>query len=167
MTDLTIRTAQPDDAAAIIAIFNPIIESGKYTVFDTPFTVAEERAYIENQTARDIFHVAERISDGVLAGFQSMSPYPSVGSAMAHVGMIGTFVDPAFQRQGVARQLFAKTFEVACQTGYEKLFTFVRADNPAALATYMSQGFCIVGTAQKQTKIRGAYVDEVIIERFL
>ena len=74
---------------------------------------------------------------------------------------------PAFNGQGVARQLFAKTFDVARQKGYEKLFTFVRADNPAALATYMSQGFRIVGTAQKQTKMRGEYIDEVIIERFL
>ena len=44
---------------------------------------------------------------------------------------------------------------------------FVRADNPTALATYMSQGFRVVGTAQKQTKIGGGYIDEVIIERFL
>ena len=100
MSDFTIRAARPRDALAIITIWNPIIESGKYTAFDTPFTEKQERAYIENQTERDIFHVAERESDGVIAGFQSMSPYPSVGQSMAHVGVIGTFVDPSFQRAG-------------------------------------------------------------------
>ena len=143
-----------------------MIESGRYTAFTAPFTEEQARAYIAHQTARDIFHVAERMEDGVIAGFQSMSPYPGLDS-MAHVGVIGTFVAPSFQRQGVARQLFAETFAVARTKGYEKIFTFVRADNPGALAAYQSQGFQIVGTAQKQTKIHGNYIDEIVIERLL
>jgi len=63
--------------------------------------------------------------------------------------------------------LFASTFEAARGKGYEKILTYVRADNPAALATYLGQGFRIVGTAQKQAKVRGRYVDEIIIERLL
>jgi len=51
--------------------------------------------------------------------------------------------------------------------GYEKIFTYVRADNPAGLVAYLHQGFRIVGTAQRQAKIRGQYVDEIIIERML
>jgi len=50
---------------------------------------------------------------------------------------------------------------------YEKLFTFIRADNVAALATYLNQGFHIVGTAKRQAKSNGMYVDEIVIERFL
>lgn len=46
--DFLIREALPDDAEAIVSIFNPIIEAGIYTVFDTPFTVEAERAYILN-----------------------------------------------------------------------------------------------------------------------
>ncbi|MEZ4619183.1 MAG: GNAT family N-acetyltransferase [Caldilineaceae bacterium] len=107
MSDFIIRAAIPDDAAAIIAFWNPMIESGKYTAFDTPFTEEQERTYIANQTVRDIFHVAERASDGAVVGFQSMSPYPGLAS-MAHVGVIGTFVASAFQRQGIARQLWRR-----------------------------------------------------------
>jgi RimJ/RimL family protein N-acetyltransferase len=51
--------------------------------------------------------------------------------------------------------------------GYEKIFTFVRADNLAALVTYLKQDFSIVGTARRQAKLNGTYVDEIIIERFL
>jgi L-amino acid N-acyltransferase YncA len=43
----------------------------------------------------------------------------------------------------------------------------VRADNPAGLLTYIQHGFHVVGTAQRQAKIRGQYVDEDIIERLL
>ncbi|TNZ56082.1 hypothetical protein CGK45_22250 [Vibrio parahaemolyticus] len=65
------------------------------------------------------------------------------------------------------KELFNSTFEVAKQKGYEKLFAYVRSDNERALAAYLKQGFEIVGTAKKHAKVRGEYVDEVLIEKFL
>lgn len=165
--ELLIRVARPDDAEGIVAVFNPIIESGLYTTFDTPFTVEDERAYILSLTHRDIFHVAVRLPEQTIVGFQSMSPLPGHLQAFAHVGVLGTFVDLACRRQGIARRLFAATFAVAKAKGYDKLFTYVRADNPAALAAYQSQGFRIVGTARRHAKVRGEYIDEVVIERLL
>ena len=164
---LIVRPAQPEDAAAIVAIFNPIIESGKYTAFDTPFTVEAEREYIANFPARGVFHVAVRQDDQKIVGFQSMEPFATYTRAFDHVGVVGTYVDLAERRQGIAGQLFAATFEAARQKGYEKLFTFIRADNPAALATYQQQGFQIIGTAHRQAKINRSYVDEIMVERFL
>lgn len=165
--DLLIRPAQPEDAAAIVAIFNPIIESGKYTVFDTPFTIEAERDYIANFPARGIFHVAIRQDAQKIVGFQSMEPFATYTHAFDHVGIVGTYVDLAERGQGIAGQLFAATFEAARRKGYEKIFTFIRADNPAALATYQRQGFQLLGTAQRQAKINGIYVDELMVEKFL
>jgi L-amino acid N-acyltransferase YncA len=164
---LLIRPAHPEDAAAIVAIFNPIIESGKYTVFDTPFTAEAEREYITNFPARGIFHLAVRQADNKIVGFQSLEPFATYTRAFDHVGVIGTYVDLTERRQGIAGQLFAATFEAARQKSYEKLFTFIRADNPAALATYQRQGFQIIGTARRQAKINGNYVDELMVEKFL
>ena len=165
--DLLIRDAQPDDAEAIVAVFNPIIEAGLYTAFDAPFTAKVERAYISKLPPRGIFHVAVRHKDQQIVGFQSMEPFSSYTKAFDHVGVLGTFVDLTCRRQGIATRLFEHTFAVARQKGYEKIFTFVRADNLAALAVYRKQGFRVVGAAQKQAKINGAYIDEIIIERFL
>ena len=67
----------------------------------------------------------------------------------------------------MSKQLFKSTFEVAKQKGYEKLFAYVRSDNERALSAYLKQGFEIVGTAKKHAKVRGKYVDEVLIEKFL
>ena len=47
------------------------------------------------------------------------------------------------------------------------IFTFVSADNPAALAAYLDQGFTVVGTATRHAKIDGRYIDEVMIEKAL
>lgn len=165
--DFLVRTAQPDDAEAIVAIFNPIIEAGLYTAFDTPFTVEAERAYILNLPQRAIFLVAEHREDRRIVGFQSMEPFATYTRAFDHVGVLGTFVDLSQRRQGVASALFKATFETARAKGYEKIFTFIRADNSAALAAYLRQGFRIVGTAQRQAKIRGRYIDEMIVEKLL
>jgi L-amino acid N-acyltransferase YncA len=162
-----IREARPDDAEGIVSVLNPIIEAGVYTAFDTSLTAEAEREYILNFPQRGVFHVAARCQDQKVIGFQSMEPFATYTHAFDHVGVIGTYVSLSYRRKGVGRCLFEATFEVARRKGYEKIFTFVRADNLAALATYLKHDFYIVGTAQNQAKFNGKYVDEIIIERFL
>lgn len=165
--DIHIRNVRVDDAEAVVKIFNPIIEAGLYTVFDTPFTVEAEREYIENLRPRSIFHVAVEQGSQQIMGFQSMDPFADYTRAFEHVGVLGTFVDLNQRRRGIAKALFEATFAAAKEKGYEKLFTYIRADNSAALATYMRHEFRVVGTAHNQAKINGAYIDELIVERFL
>ena len=165
MTDLLIRDVVAADAEAILVILNPIIETRAYTVFDAPFTLDAERDYILKFPARGIWKVAVGRSDGRVVGFQVMEPFGSYTRAFDHVGTLGTYVDREYRRRGIAKALFAATFEAARQKGYEKIFTLVRADNPAALATYRSHGFEVIGTARRHTKIDGRYVDEILIEK--
>ena len=40
-------------------------------------------------------------------------------------------------------------------------------DNPAALQTYLRQGFVVVGMAKRQLRLDGAYIDEILIEKWL
>jgi L-amino acid N-acyltransferase YncA len=164
---LDIRDAKPDDAEAIAGILNPIIAARVYTAFDTPVTIEIEREYIGRFPPRGVFHVAVSRADNRIIGFQSMEPFASYTHAFDHVGVLGTYVDLDCRRRGIASQLFQATFRAALQKGYEKIFTFVRADNAAALQTYLRQGFRTVGIAYRQAKFGSEYVDEVIIERLL
>ena len=47
----------------------------------------------------------------------------------------------------------------------EELFAFVRADNVGGLAFYKRIGFEVIGIAKRHAKIKGRYIDEVMIER--
>jgi L-amino acid N-acyltransferase YncA len=162
-----IREATPADAEAIVGILNPIIEARLYTAFDTPFSVDAERDYIRQLSARALLHVAVTPADHRIGGFQIMEPFATYTHAFDHVGTLGTYVDLAHRRQGIATRLFAATFAAAPGKGYEKIFTFVRADNPAALQTYLRQGFEVVGTARRHARIDGRYIDELMIEKDL
>jgi L-amino acid N-acyltransferase YncA len=163
---IEIRNARPEDAEAIVAILNPIIAARVYTAFDTPFTADAEREFLRTFPARGIFHVAVAPAERVI-GFQSLAPFADYTHAFDHVGVLGTFVDLQCRRQGVATRLFDATFQAALKKGYEKIFAFVRADNDAAQQTYLSQGFQVIGTARRQAKIDGRYVDEILIEKML
>jgi L-amino acid N-acyltransferase YncA len=162
---LEIRDVRIEDADGVVAILNPIIAARCYTALDTPVTIEHERDFIRTFPARGIFLVAVDTASNRIAGLQTVSPFADFTHAFDHVGVIGTFVDLALRRQGIATRLFAATFEAARREGYEKFFTYVRADNEAAIKTYMLQGFRIVGSAERQAKIDGRYIDEVIIEK--
>jgi L-amino acid N-acyltransferase YncA len=165
--DLLIREVQLDDAQAIARILNSIIEAGAYTVFDTPLTVEAEWEYLANFPQCGVFYMAELRQDQRVIGFQSMEPFATYTRAFDHVAVPGTYVDLAYRGQGVGTRLSEVTFEAARRKGYEKLFTYVRADNLESLAFYLKLGFRIVGTAQMQARFGQKYVDEVIIEKFL
>lgn len=165
--DLWVREVEPGDAEAIAGILNPIIEAGLYTVLDTPLTVEAEREYIVNFPQRGVFHVAENREDGRVVGLQSVEPYATYTHAFDHVAVMGTFVRLSERRQGIGLRLSEVTFEAARQKGFEKVFTFVRADNWASLAFHLRLGFRIIGTARAQAKCGGNYVDEILIETFL
>ncbi|MGB1252588.1 MAG: GNAT family N-acetyltransferase [Candidatus Promineifilaceae bacterium] len=166
MSHIIIRPVTPDDAAGIVAFWNPIILEGKYTVFTEPFSAEAERTYIESMSDRDMLHVAIDAETNTIVGFQTMSPYSPL-PAMRHVSTIGTYIDPSYQRQGIAKKLFAVSFAAAIARGFRKLSTFVRGDNPRALLVYQKQGFTIVGTAKNHALINGQYVDEIMIEKQL
>lgn len=163
--NIDIREACVDDAEQMVGILNPIIEAGTYSALDTPITVDEQRAFIRSFPARGVFHVAV-LNDRVV-GLQNLDPFATYTHAFDHVGVMGTYVDLRCRRQGIARHLFAATFAAAVRKGYEKVFTYVRADNTAALQAYLAHGFTVIGTAKSQARIGGRYVDEVLIEKFL
>ena len=160
-----VRPAVVEDADAIVNILNPIIDAGVYTAFDTPLTADAERRYISTLPARGIFHVA--VTGGRLVGFQSMEPFATYTRAHDHVGVLGTYVDPACRRQGVGGALFEATFEAARRKHYGKLFTYILAHNDAALRAYTKHGFSVVGTARRHARIGNRYVDAIVVERQL
>lgn len=165
--ELSVRDVEPADAAGLVRVLNPVIEARCYTALDTPVSVDVERDYVIDFPERGIWKVAVREPDHTIVGFQVLEPYATWTRAFDHVGTLGTYVDLDLRRQGIARRMFAETLAAARDKGYEKIFTYVRADNPAALQTYLGQGFVVVGNAKRQAKIDGQYIDEILIEKWL
>lgn len=164
---LMVRDVEKADAQGIINILNPIIGAGLYTILDTTFSLEEEVRFIQDFPERGVFNVAVNSDGSTIIGFQNVEPFATYTHAFDHVGIIGTYVDSSYRRKGIASSLFSSTFELARSKGYEKLFAYVRDDNKDALATYLKQGFEVIGIAKKHAKIHGKYINEVLIEKWL
>jgi L-amino acid N-acyltransferase YncA len=164
---IDIRDVRVEDAEAIAAILNPIIAARCFTSLDMTVTVEDEREFIRTFPSRGAFLAAVDTDLDRIVGFQDVSPFADFTHAFDHVGIIGTYVDLNRRRQGIASRLFSATFTAARAKGYEKLFSYVRADNEAGLTAYLRQGFRIVGTAERHARIDGVYIDAIMIERQL
>ena len=162
---MIIREAEPLYAGEVIEILNQIIKAGIYSSLDTTFSLEEERNFILNFPKRGIFHLAEK--EGEIVGFQTVEPFATYTHAHDHVGVIGTMVKLSETRQGIGKTLFKATVNSAREKRYEKFFTYVRTDNERALGFYQNLGFSIVGITKRQVKIKGRYIDEIMIEKFL
>ena len=165
--DLDVRDVDIADAEAVVGILNPIVEARIYTAFTEPFTVDAEREYISMFPARGVWKVAMRRLDRRVVGFQILEPFGSVRERLDHVATVGTYVDLAQRRRASRRRSLKHLSKPLAGRGYEKIFTFVRADNAGALAAYRARGFEIVGTARGHAKIDGRYIDEILIEKAL
>jgi L-amino acid N-acyltransferase YncA len=165
--DVSVRAATADDAEAVAAVLNGAILGGSPTLLDTPFSVEDERAYIESLPARGFIHVAEVPEAGVV-GFQAVIPWSEFATtAHDHVATMGTYVDVAHRREGIGAALARASFAAALALGYDKVFTDLRADNLASLSYHLSLGFSVVGAARRQARTAGGDVDVLFIERFL
>ena len=120
---------------------------------------------MEDFQDRGIWKVAVREPYRTIVGFQVLEPYASYTRAFDHVGILGTYVDLDLRRQGIARRLFAATFDAAREKGYEKIFTYVRADNPTALQTYLDPDALVAWSSGLKTKAKRSFKASALIGR--
>jgi L-amino acid N-acyltransferase YncA len=160
---ITIREAGLDDAEAISSIINDIVAEGRTSL--RTFTPEEEREFLGAQKPREAIFVAEE--DGDVIGFQGIGEFAQWSLSMAHVGNILTFVKRDHRGRGVARLLTETTLRFARENGYEKISTYIIADNEPAVEFYKGLGFEVVGLWRKQVKLDDGYHDDVIVELFL
>jgi L-amino acid N-acyltransferase YncA len=162
-TQAVIRLATVDDAAAAAAVMNAVIAERQYTVFDRPFSVEEERAFIASLGERQALFVAEVA--GQVVALQSMDLFfPLAGASMRHVGTLGTWLLPEARGRGLGRRMASQSVAFARDKGYEKLVVFVIASNRRARRFYEALGFREIGVARRHVRLGDTMHDEVYLE---
>ena len=190
VTDLVVRPAVLDDAAAMAALLGPIVEARCYTAMTAPVTLASQRAWIESFPARGVSLVAVetavalpagssggddesgrfagafdvRGAQGRLVGMQDVVPHRVGDRELSPVGAVSTFVALDRHRRGIATRLFAATSSAARALGYETLVALIRADNHAGLRAYRRLGFEVVDPADGHVDVDGRRIARVRAE---
>jgi L-amino acid N-acyltransferase YncA len=165
--DLTIRRATPNDAAGVARVINEAILGGSPSLLDTPFSEDDERAFILALPPRAFIHVAELPGEGIVGAQTITLAADFTTRELDHVATMGTWVAARFRRRGIGRRLADASLAAARESGFEKIFTDIRADNLVSLGFHLSLGFRVVGTAVRHAKVGGRYHDVWLVERQL
>ncbi|MBJ3775195.1 GNAT family N-acetyltransferase [Acuticoccus mangrovi] len=159
---MRIRAAAATDAAAIVAIWNPVIRDPFITFTTIEKTEAGIAALIaERQAAGQTVIVAE--ADGV-EGFATYGPFragPGYLRTMEHTILIA----PEGRGRGVGRRLMAALEEHARAAGIHSLIGGISGANPAAIAFHAAAGFVEVGRIPDAGWKYGRYLDLVLMQK--
>ena len=160
-----LRPATPDDAAAIAALWAPIIRDTTVTFYPTPRSPEEIATMIATrQGDGHAFLVAE--GAGTVLGFSSYSqfrPGPGYRHTMEH----NVNLAPQARGQGLGRALVQAVLAHATAAGHRVMIGAITADNAASLALHRRLGFTQAGRIAQAGWKFGRFHDLVLVQRVL
>jgi len=162
--EMVVRKGSAKDALPVSEVINSVVDEGRYTSLKK-HSADEERGFIESLGDREAIFVA--FVDGRIVGIQSLTKFAEWSDSMGHVGNILTLVLKEFRGKGIGKRLSEKTLEFARENGYQKISTYIIADNEMAIKFYESLGFEVVAKWKDQVKIGSEFHDDLIVELFL
>ena len=160
-----IRSATPADVPAILAFWNPLIETTAVGFSPTPHTVESLGAMIAARQAEGrAFLVAE--IGGKVAGFASYDQFrKGLGYARSMEHTI--ILSGTARGQGVGRALMAAIEEHARARGVHMMVAGVSAENPAGLAFHSALGYVEAGRIAEAGYKFGRFLDLVLMQKLL
>lgn len=159
---MIIRAATADDAAAVAAIWNPVIDESAATFTNLRKTPEGLRADIAARGPA--FLVAEEA--GQVLGFATFFQFrggPGYVHTLEHTVILG----PAARGRGVGRALMAALMAEARAQGAHSLFAGVSGENAAGIAFHAALGFEEVARLPEVGFKFGRWMDLVLMQKFL
>jgi L-amino acid N-acyltransferase YncA len=137
-----VRTASTADAAAIAAIYAPIVRETAISFEIEPPTAAEMAGRIETTLAAHPWLVAE--AAGFVAGYAYAAAHQARG---AYRWSVNTTVYVAEGRRGagVGRTLYGSLIPILRRQGFRSAFAGIALPNEASVALHQAMGFEALG----------------------
>jgi phosphinothricin acetyltransferase len=140
---MTIRFAQPGDAAAIASLYAPFVEGSAVSLEDSAPTVEEMAARIAGGGDLYPWLVAE--DEGGIAGFASASRFrPRQGYRFTVETSV--YVAPDRQGAGLGRQLYTSLIDLLVRQGFTQAIAALTWPNEPSAALHRAMGFQRCGT---------------------
>ena len=159
-----VRLARPDDAEALLDIYNLEVTTSTVTFDILPRSLDEQRRWLGARSGAHVVLVAERA--GEVVGFASLSPWrprPAYSTSVED----SVYVHRDHQGTGVGRLLLAELVEVGRARGFHAVFARIVGGHESSVRLHQSVGFEIVGTEREVGRKFGRWLDVVVMELLL
>ena len=151
-----IRPAAADDAAAIRAIRNDVIEHSTAMWTTQLLRPRDGSAWLEENLARRSAYVAE--ASGDVVGFANWAPWrPKDG--YRHTVEDSVYLVAGHQGRGLGAELLRTLIAGATESGAHVMMASIEATNATSVALHARQGFEVVGTAREVGRKFGRWLD--------
>jgi phosphinothricin acetyltransferase len=161
---LVIRQATQADAAALVAIYRPSVESSAASFELVTPTPAEFAGRIARAIKGWQWLVAER--EGRCAGYAYGSMHRERPAYRWSVE-VSSYVHPDFQRQGIARALYVQLLDDLTRMGYCNAYAGIVIPNEASIALHRGLGFTPAGVFRAVGRKFGAWQDVAWFQKVL
>ena len=141
-----IRDASPEDAAAIQAIYAPIVRDTPISFELDPPSVGEMAERMERVAATHPYLVAER--DGAVIGYAYAGPFKE-RRAYRFAAEVTVYVAESAQGGGIGRALYGALLERLTESGHHTAIGIIALPNPGSVALHERVGFRHVGTVHE------------------
>ncbi len=162
---VVVRRAIERDAEQLLRNINEVGAEEDWILTEAmPWDPRQEREWIRTfDDMNSVLYVAE--VDGRVVGQidAHISTYPKAH----HVASLGIAIVKAYRELGIGRALMERVLAWMKARGVEKANLEVFSTNSRAIALYKKLGFEIEGSRKRQFKIRGQYVDDVYMAKWL
>lgn len=139
---VTTRSARREDAAALQAIYAPIVDATAISFEEVPPSVEEMAERIADTLERYPYLVAVEAERAV--GFAYASQHRSRAAYRWSVDVTG-YVAESARRAGIGKLLYGALLSELAQGGFHAAFAGIALPNPASIALHESVGFEPVG----------------------
>lgn len=154
---MKLRTATPDDAAAVAAIYAPIVLHTAISFETEPPDAAEMRARIEKTLSSLPWLVAED-SVGAVCGYAYASKHRERAAYQWSVDTT-VYVREDLRGQGVGRALYGALLPLLAELGYCQAFAGIALPNAGSVALHEAVGFEPLGVYRNVGFKHGAWRD--------
>jgi len=161
-----IRTAVPDDADALMAIYNPVVLTSTATFDLIPRTLDEQRAWISDRSGARVVLVAIDDATGQVVGFSALSPYRD-RAAYATTVEDSVYVHQDHHGRGVGRVLLDALVDTARAHGFHAMMARIVSDHAASIGLHAACRFEIVGHEREVGRKFGRWLDVTLMQRLL
>lgn len=154
---MNIRTATPADAAAVAAIYDPVVRDTTISFETEPPGEAEMRSRIEKTLASLPWLVAEDAA-GAVCGYAYASKHRERAAYQWSVD-VTVYVREDMRGQGVGRALYGRLLAVLADLGYCQAFAGIALPNAGSVGLHEAMGFKAIGVYRDVGFKHGAWRD--------
>jgi RimJ/RimL family protein N-acetyltransferase len=166
--EVTLRTAVPEDAGAILKTIKSTSPERSYVLMEQYGKNADsEKEFILGMDREENLLLVAVVNDGVVGSLAGLQADEGQNPQTGHILRVGLHLAGNYRGLGIGSEMLRYTIEWAREHGFKKLEASIFTTNKRSLHLFSRAGFQEEGTRRKRFWIGNDYIDEVLMGKIL